>query len=174
MRRYVTATRFWECCANHVVVDRCRIITAWGASMVHPCISPKGLGRLWTVVDGCGRWWTVVGGCGRLWTVVDGSLAGFIRIQNETQQDVAKNLLTASPKQGRAQGSQPLGADTVSVSADSWCVGEIGRRLDFRFPAEGNGAPGSGGRPEVGPNRPFSPHPQGGVSPGTGGDPPPP
>ena len=89
----MTATRFWECCANHVVVDRCRIITAWGASMVHPCISPKGLGRLWTLVDGCGRWWTVVGGCGRLWTVVDGSLARFIRIQNETQQDVAKNIL---------------------------------------------------------------------------------
>ena len=74
---------------------------------------PQGAG---TVVDGCGRWWTVVGGCGRLWTVVDGSLARFIRIQNETQQDVAKDILTASPNQGRAQGSQPLGADTVFPS----------------------------------------------------------
>ena len=165
---------------------------------------------------------------------MDGSLAQCIRTQNETQQDEAKNLLIASPNQGRAQGSQPLGADTVSgwlrgadmlacllacfallcfrgadmlacllacfallgfrgyachenrasrginpakppsVSADSWCVGEIGQRLDFRFPAEGNGAPGSGGRPEVGPNRPFSPHPQGGVSPGNEKGPPPP
>ena len=65
-------------------------------------------------------------------------------------------------------------AKLPSISADSWCVGEIGRRLDFPFPDEGNGAPGGGGRPEVGPNRPFSPHPQGGVSPGTEKGPPPP
>ena len=69
----MTATRFGECCTNHVVANRCRIITAWGASMVRPCISSKGLGRLWTVVDGCGRWWTVVDSGGWLWTVMDGS-----------------------------------------------------------------------------------------------------
>ncbi len=75
--------------------------------------------------------------------------------------------------ENRASGGRGP-AKLPSVSADAWCVGEIGQRLDFRFPAEGNGAPGGGGRPEVGPNRPFSPPPQGGVRPGNGKGPPPP
>ncbi len=75
--------------------------------------------------------------------------------------------------ENRASGGRGP-AKLPSVSADSWCVGEIGQRLDFRFPAEGNGAPGAAAARKLVRIGPFRPTRRGGLVPGTRRDPPPP